>query len=188
MQKESIIQFTGFITQLDFQPFLKSWETYSRQFNNMDETTLLQQDDAGKPKYKFISRQVHDQLDFSFRFMKGRTAEHFAEQKVKVVQVGGYIPLQIGCPLPAESTDSKIVAFVSHDEIDLDFFRELSNYRYLNIFQAYYESCTYGHILEFFSKPSEASELLLQLKTRPGIEAALFKECPLPFHRTVKAR
>ena len=89
------------------------------------------------------------------------------------------MPLQIECRHPDER-DVKVMAFISHNETDINFYSQVSLYRHLNIYQAYYESCTYGHILEFFTPETDAHELVEQLKTRAGIDVALYRECLVP--------
>ncbi len=180
MKKNSITQFVGFITDLDFDEFVVKWEHYAKQFMANSGAMTLQQEAETKSRYKYVSQHECLEHDFRFAFMKGRSSEHFPEQKVKVVQAGGYTPVQIGCRYHDENVDAKVMAFISHHENDIDFYRQLSSYRYLNIYEAYYESCTYGHILEFFTPETDVPDLLQQLKTRPGTEVAIYRECLVP--------
>jgi hypothetical protein len=112
--------------------------------------------------------------------MNERRSEHFPEHNVKVVQVGGYMPVQLKRKHNEEDGEVKLIAFISHNENDLDFYRSLTLYNSLNIHQAYYESCTYGYIMEFFVPENDADELMQQLKQRPGVETGLYKECLVP--------
>jgi len=51
-------------------------------------------------------------------------------------------------------------------------------YRFLNIYEAYYESCTYQYILEFFVAELRARDLMRQLKLRTSdAEIGMYKEC-----------
>lgn len=178
MKKDSIVQFVGFITRLGFDEFVGKWEQYARQSSANSRDMILQQG-IETNKYKYVSQQECPEGNFKFAFMKGRSSEHFAEHKVKVVQAGGYMPVQVNC-LHAQNGDVKVMAFIDHHETDIEFYTRLPLYRHLNIYQAYYESCTYAYILEFFTPETNAVELLQQLKTRTGTEAALYRECLVP--------
>jgi hypothetical protein len=176
MKKDSIVHFVCFITDLDLEEFHVKWELYAKRFTTGKEARILQQNGETKGRYKYVSKHVCPNEDFRFTFMKGRTSEHFPEQKVKVVEAGGYSPVQIQCLNNGDAGDVRILAFINHNEPGTDYYRQLTMYHYLNIYEAYYESCAYGYILEFFISPTDASELLLQLKARAGIEYASYKE------------
>jgi hypothetical protein len=180
MKKDSIVHFVCFVTDLNFEEFHVKWEQYARKFVTAKEVMILQQSGETKSRYKYVSKHVSQNEDFKFTFMKGRLSEHFPEQKVKVVEAGGYKPVQIECEQNDEPGDVRVLAFTSHNETDTSFFSELSMYQHLNIYQAYYESCTYGYILEFFVSATNAPDLLLQLKARPGIEVATYQERLVP--------
>jgi hypothetical protein len=171
-QNNSIIQFVSFVTSLEPEQFVVQWKHYAKDFVN----AVLQQGTETKTKYKYVSKHQYQDQNFKFEFMKGRSSEFFPDQKVKVIQAGGYTPVQIGCANPKANTGVKIMAFLGHSEVDIKFYQQLS-YQYLNMYQAYYESCTYGYILEFFVPETSAADLLQQLHTRSGVEVAGYKEC-----------
>jgi hypothetical protein len=179
MKKNTIVQFVCFITQLDFDEFVPKWDNYAKKIMTDPGATVLQE--AGsKGKYKYVSQHGYSEDNIRFAFTKGKSSDHFAEQKVKVLQAGGYTPLQTGSTYHDENTDVKVLAFVSHSDNDLDFYRQLATRRSLNIYEAYYESCTYGYILEYYIPESNAADLLQQLKTRSGIEVAVYRESMVP--------
>lgn len=179
MKKDTIVQFVCFVTNLEFDEFLPKWEFYAKRLmNNKTETNLQQQIATSKNKFRYISQ--HEWPDFHFTFMNKKQSEHFPEQKVKVVQAGGYIPLQHKKRQTEDDNEMMIVAFLGHNENDLDFYKKLPSARQLNIFQAYYESCTYGYVLEFFVAENDADELLFQLKQRIGVESGIYRECLVP--------
>ena len=64
--------------------------------------------------------------DFRFAFMKGRSSEHFPEHTAKVVQAGGYMPVQIQCEHDDEEDDVKVIALLVHNETDLGFYHRLN--------------------------------------------------------------
>ncbi len=187
MKKDSVIQFVGFITNLEFSDFVPQWEEYAKQFMKVPGAKITQRKSDAKNTFKYVSQHELPEGGFHFNFMKGRNSEHFPEQRVKVVQAGGYLAAEMGSKLHEIKGCVKTMAFISHDENDIDFYRQLTGYRYLNIYQAYYENCTYGHILEFFSAPAQAQVLLEQLQARPGCEAGFYKDCAVPSARMASA-
>jgi hypothetical protein len=181
MQKGSIIHFVGFITAIEPEDFVSQWEQYARHFKTRSGGMFLQQQQEADTKFRFkyLSRHEYREGDIRFSFMKERSSEHFPEQQVKVVQAGGYSPLQVECKNPGNSKDVTVMVFVSPRKNDMDFYRQLT-YHKLNIYEAYYENCTYSHILEFLVTETDVSEILLQLKLIPGIEVSVYKECMVP--------
>ena len=175
MKKDSIIQFVCFITELEPESFTSSWDAYAKVCGNDKHAILLHRNSKGKTKYRYVSQHSCDEQTFKFAFMKGRVSEHFPDHKVKVVQTGGYQPLQIQYKL-ADSNDETIVAFVDHNGPMLDTFKEFTSYTHLNIYQAYYESCVYGYILQFNAKEEDTAEVIRQIKDT-GTDVGCYKEC-----------
>lgn len=181
MIKDTIVQYVGFITNLTIEEFTPKWDQYAKRLmNKKHEPILLEQLAKSKNKFKFISLHKWPDRDFNFTFMNERKTEHFLEHNVKVVQLGGYITSSVKQKGLSEDGDSIVVAFVNHQESDIDFFRNLPFHRHLNINQAFYESCTYGYVLEFISSEKDNEELVVLLKQRPGVETGIFKECLVP--------
>ncbi len=178
MKKDTIVQFVGFVTNLELPEFTPKWEQYSsRMMNKIPEPVLHQKSPEAKNKFQFISQQQILDNSQVFDIKNEKRSSHFPELNVKVVHTGGYIILQQLKRQPEGDTDLKVFALLSHDDNDLSFYSDQPYYSNLNIYQAYFESCTYGYILEFFVPEKSASELLLQLKARPGIETGVYKEC-----------
>jgi hypothetical protein len=176
MHKNHIIQFVGFNTTLPFNEFNPQWEKYSRDCKQSGGAAVLLEDTDSLGRYKFLSQHHCDSGDFKFAFMKGRNSEHFPDQKVKVVLAGGYIATQMATRHYGHH-DDKIIAFLGHNENDLSFYKQLSEYSHLNIYQAYFENCIYGNILEFFAPEIAMPELSKKLKQRQGVEAMTYREC-----------
>ncbi len=181
MIKDTIVQFVCFVTNLKLDEFAPKWERYAEKLIHKKSEPVLQQHAAEtKTKFRYVSQHEWPDRDFHFIFTNEKRSEHFPEHNVRVLQAGGYIPLHLKKRNSEKDGDIKLIAFISHDENDLDFYRQLPLYRHLNIHQAYYESCTYGYVLEFFVPEDAADELLLQLKQRSGVEAGIYKECLVP--------
>ena len=178
MIKDTIVQFVCFITNLELDEFTPEWEKYAeRLMNKKAEPALLQLVTEAKNKFRYISQHEWPERDFNFSFINDRPSKYFPENKVRIVQAGGYIPVQVKRKRPGENADIKLVALVSHNENDINFYKQLPFYTNLNIHQAYYESCSYGYVLEFFVPEMNADELLIQLNQRPGVEAGMYREC-----------
>ena len=178
MKKDIIVQFVGFVTSLKLNEFIPKWEGFAQKLKGKNTESFLQQH-AGetKNKFKYISQHEWNDADFDFTFMNERKSDHFPDHNVRVIQAGGYVPVQIQRKRNKENGDIKIVAFIGHDEREMNFYSDLNGlYSSLNIYQAYYESCLYSHVMEFFVKESNFAELLNQLKLRPGVETGVYKE------------
>lgn len=178
MKKDTIVQFVCFVTTVELNEFAPKWENYAKKLlNKKSESTLQQQATGVKNKFRYISRHEWPERDFHFTFMKEKWSEVFPEHNVRVIQVGGYIPFETKGKQTEEDSDVKLIAFIGHDENDIDFYKDLPLFRQLNIHQAYYESCSYGYVMEFIVPENDAEELLMLLKKRPGVETGMYKEC-----------
>ena len=181
MKKDKIFQFVGFITNLGPDEFAPKWEQYAKRLMmKKAEPALLQQVSGTKSKFRYISQHEWPDQDFQFSFMDERRSEHFPEHNVKVVQTGGYIPLSFERRHPEEENDVKLIAFIGHNETDIEFYRRLPLYHHLNIYQAFYESCSHGYVMEFIVPEKNADELLLQLKQRSNTETGVYRDCFVP--------
>ena len=179
MKKDAIVQFVCFTTDLPFTEFVTLWDFYATQFTNSHSHLKLQEQFDSKSKFKYISQHERQEKEFEFAFMKGRNAGHFPEHKAKVIKVGGYMAQQIEYANHTGKGLVKIIAFISHGENDISFYNKLP-YRYLNIYQAWFESCLYAYVMEFFVVEDRAAGLLGQLKARDRADAGFYKESCLP--------
>lgn len=182
MNKENVVQFVGFVTKLKPQEFTENWHQYSNQSKEQLRTTKLHEATGGKTtnRYSYLSQHFSDSAEFKFAFMKGKSSENFPERMAKVVLMGGYTAIQLELTRHERTNEQMLVVFLNGDETELDFYRE-QQYQYLNIYQAYYENCSYSYILEYFVAADDAEELINILKTRSHNELALFKECSLSY-------
>lgn len=179
MAKSNIIQFIGFITQMNTSDFLKDWEHYSEESSAIRGTAILHREVQENSRFQFISRHTFRESELSFAFMKNRAKKsRFVKelQTIKVVQTGGYLQVQTGCRSDS-CAEVKVIAFVGHNAGNINYFRELSSYKYMNIYEQYFENCMYQHVLEFYSLEKDAAELLQQLKSVQGVDAAMYEEC-----------
>jgi hypothetical protein len=177
MEEDNIIQFVGFNTDFGHEEFYNQWEYYSGTLDTVPDTTILQQGAGTKNRFQYLSQ--HEFLEQGLRFAFGKSAfrRHSPEMKITVTQLGGYSPIKIEAKYYDDNNDVKVMAFINHDQANIEKYTQLAPYRYLNIYQAYFENCMYSYILEFFTSEDEASGLLRELKTCPGTEAEIYKAC-----------
>lgn len=179
MKKNTIVQFVCFITNLGFDEFASQWEIFVKRFPNKHSAMSLQES-VSKSRFKYISQHEWPQEDFQFAFVQKKGADSFPEHTVKVVQAGGYAPIQVKYNNQSDNGLIKIIAFIGHNEVDIDFYKKQPLSRFINIYQAYYESSSYAYVFEFFVEEQNADGLMDILKNRHGIEVAAYKDCLVP--------
>jgi hypothetical protein len=181
MKKDTIVQFVGFITTLEFDDFITRWDSFAKRFTKKNVKTTILELAGSKSRYKYLSQHQWPQEDFQPAFMEKKRSESFPEHTVKSVQFGGYnLFAQTSNGKAAGKGLVKVMAFISQNENDIDFYRNLDGFSSLTIYQAYYESCTYGYVIEYLAEEKNAAALVEQLKTRHGNEVAAYKDCPVP--------
>jgi hypothetical protein len=179
MESETIVQFVWFETAGDNMEFMTHWDEYSKEMRKV-QAIKLQQEIGNKKNARYLSQHSCHQDDFRFVFKKERRSAQFPELEMRVRQLGGYTTSQLQCKRASKKDESKIFAFITGPAADLDVFRQLSHYRFLNIYEAYFESSNYNYILEFFVENSYAKEFMEQLKLQNcHLESGMYKECLL---------
>ena len=177
MEKEAIVQFVCFETAGDNNEFITQWDQYSKEVGNKHKIKL-QQEVGEKRRAKYLSQHSCYKDDFKFVFKKERRSAHTPEVEMKVRQLGGYTTLQIQCDHNSKKDESKIFVFVVGGESNVEVFKQFSHYRFLNIYEAYFESSNYNYILEFFVENNHTAEFMEQLKMQNRhIESGMYKEC-----------
>jgi hypothetical protein len=181
MKKDTIFQFVCFDTTLPLNKFLPLWEIFAEKFVNKKASSItLYGQENTRNKLGYISKNEWPSDDFQFVFQKGKISDIFPAGQVKVIQAGGYSPVQIEQIKKAQKGEIKILAFVSDQRADINFYRELKPYNHLNIYEAYYENSVYRYVLEFFVKEADAANIIEQLKKQSlHIDTGTYKECVL---------
>lgn len=180
MSKDSIIHFVGFITRIEPEDFVPQWEQYALHFKaGPGGMVLYQQDGSSKNKFKYLSRHEYNDSSVRFSFMQGRSSEQFPEQQVKVVQAGGYSPVQSDKRSNSKKNDALVLVFVQPQKHDTSFSSGIA-YASLKKFEAYYENCLYSSILEFIIPDKELPGFLEQLNAVDGIEVSTYRNCMVP--------
>ena len=176
MKKDTIVQFVSFETSVATKEFRAQWEEANKLVTVKQEVTL-QQEVEGKNLYRYLSQYRFHEDDILFPFKKERRSAQGPEMELRVKEAGGYSPLQLECDHETTANDCKVFVFLSTAP-DMNIYKELLSYQYLNIYQAYYESCAYTYILEFFVDNRNLSQLVEQLKLHNRIsEIGVYKEC-----------
>src|SRR5688500_16377639 len=128
MKKDNIIQFVCFNTQLGAKEFTSKWENHMQ--NAMSRPAVLHSliETEMKMPYNFISVHEDGDDDYGFALLNGKRTEMVPGQKIKVSQAGGYIEI-IEEPVASEKPgDVKVLAFISHHENEISFYRQLRPY------------------------------------------------------------
>ena len=173
--KDAIVQFVCYETNMNTEEFVMQWERFTKRFLNKGIEVTLQEQMFARNKFRFISRNVWPQDSFQFVFMEGRLSHNFPEGHVKVVEAGGYTPLQIECNHAKDAT--KIMVFAKNPKTDTESYKKMTGYQHLNIYEAYYESCKYAYILEFFVKEMNVTDFRKQLDLKNNLtEIGVYKE------------
>jgi hypothetical protein len=177
MKEDTLYQFVGFETNVGLDDFTSQWENFARKFFRRDiHSITLQQQVKSRNRFKFMSMNKWPEDNFCFSFMEGRGSEYFPDHRVKVVQAGGYTPVRIECNNCTHG-ELKILLLLKQEYINEKTFDNLPLH-HLNIFEAYYQSCLYSHIVEIFADQGDAAELYDLLKHRyANCDAGLYREC-----------
>lgn len=179
MEKEPIIQFVCFETTGDSAEFISQWDKYVKGMSDKQKIRLLRETGIRKTS-RYLSKHKCYADEFKFIFKKARRSARFPEIEMRVRQLGGYTVVQLEYDHDSEPDENAVYVFVNNTKGDLDDYRRLPNYRYLNIYKAYFESSTYDYILEFFADKNHAHELMQQLKSQDRhFELGMYKECLL---------
>jgi hypothetical protein len=179
MKKNTIVQFVCFDTPLGVVDFLPQWENFADKFlGNRANAITLHLQEGNKNKFRYVSKNEWPSDDFQFIFQQARVSEKFSAGQVKVLQAGGYLPVQIENEKRIGKGLIKIFAFVNDTRTELNFYKELKGDDYLNIYEAYYENSLFSYVLEYYVKETAAPAILDQLKKQSlHTEAFLYREC-----------
>lgn len=172
------MQFVCFTSTLETEKFKEIWEPSAKLLVSELANNLLLEGVAEKNsnRFNYVSQHICSKADFKFAFTKEKRRLHFPEHRARIMEAGGYLPVLDQSTYNIEKGEVKIMAFIAHNEIQPDLYdRQIFNR--VNIYEAYFENCAYNYVMEFFLPLEEAPVLLQQLKSSPGVEAAIYKEC-----------
>jgi hypothetical protein len=170
----NIVQFVRFETTLDKDQFIQRWEEYYSS-SNKHANVILQQCKTGDI-FKYLVQHRCREGGLRFLFSKVANKSRIRRAVINAEQAGGYAVLQLERANETVARESKIFAFLASPLIDLNLYRQIDVPAKLNIYEAYYENCSYAYILEFFVKNINASELLEKIKKYNPTEIGTYKE------------
>ena len=182
MNIDMITQFVGFITKVDPETFIEEWELYNKRLGNKKSESILLELFHSSCRFKYISLHHSTQFDLFFNFMKGRNSDQFASHNVKVVQAGGYMLRENDSKYDQSNESDKLIVFIADNKINQDIFKEYPFY-HMNIYEPYYESCSYTTIIELFADPKNADDLVKSINKIPGVESGIYRQCVLSHHK-----
>lgn len=185
MKDESIVQFVRFTACADHDRFETIWKECAAQFMDGVDEAILQRSTgrSAQDKHHYISQHTCSKANFRFEFVKGKDG-YFPGHSANMIQLGGYLPVQLQCLHDENKDDVKIIAFITHPQKEFEFYYR-QTFRHLNIYEAYFENCAYSYIMEFFAQEPEAIALVKQLRSNPGNMAAIYQECQLVYPERV---
>jgi hypothetical protein len=177
MQEDMLFQFVGFETTVGLDDFSSQWENFAKKFFKQDiHAITLQQQLKSKTRFKYMSMNEWPQDKFCFSFMEGRGSDYFPDHRVKVVQAGGYAPVRFECSNCTHG-EVKLLLLLREEAFSEQSFVKMPHH-HLNIYEAYYQSCLYSHIVELFTDQDDAVELYDQLKKRyTHGDVGMYREC-----------
>jgi hypothetical protein len=174
----NIIHFIGFATPLETEKFIPAWEQYSKkEMFRKKAPQLFQQQPGSRHKFNYVSLHTWPDTEANFSFTKSDKAGYFRELPVQLVHIGGYLPLEPTNANLHQDAEYRLLVMAGHNEYDPEFYKSLPFSFRLNSYQAYYESCSYGYIFEYFAGEQEIEEIMNALKSRAGTERILCRDC-----------
>lgn len=179
MRKDTIVQFVAFETTLNSEDFINKWEQFNHSFEGNPAVVLQQSEYDGKT-FKYLAQHRLPGGDFLFTFSKARKTTRAPETEIRTRQMGGYSVLQSQRnSYECLANESKLFVFINDSRADLEEYKKILAGASLNIYEAFYENCTYQYILEFFAKAEMIDAAVRKLKPMSNHFLGIYKECLL---------
>jgi hypothetical protein len=177
MSQTSIVQFVSFETILDREKFIPQWELFNRSAKTVLRVTLQQSEKKGG--FQYMAQHRYAEGEFQFVFEKRAKSSRTPEVEIKARQAGGYAILQLERNIDTYEDENKVFVFISDPQTDLQPYRELSNNKNLNIYEAFYENCQHAYILEYFITHKDEAAFLEKLRLYCPNKFEVYKDCML---------
>jgi hypothetical protein len=174
MSDLKIVQFVCFETTLDKGEFIKRWEEYQRSADSDANIRLMQCEKD--QSYRYLVQHTCTEGELRFVFSKANHSSRTRRAIVTARQAGGYMVLQSETTGRCTSSENRIFVFFTSPRIDLEACRQGARPGKLNIYEAYYENCSYAYILEIVVKSKDLSVVLEQVGQCNPAEIDVYRE------------
>ena len=177
MGATGIVHFVRFETTLDAEAFIKRWEDYNWSAGSDRNITLQQSEKNGV--FRYIAQHWCTADGLNFMFTKTARSPRMRRAEIRATLIGGYSVWLGEAKKNVPAGETKFFVFLTSPPIDLNVYKRLTVPVKLNIYTAYYESCQYSCILEYFVRDEYVMELQDQLKQFETAETGMYKECAM---------
>ena len=133
-----------------------------------------------KGGFKYVSQHRFEAGESLCVFSKDQRTSRVVQASIKTTQAGGYSILQQEKLPDNAGSEQKLFVFLTDPTTDLTIYKTLSVSCKLNIYEAYYENCSYAYILEYFVKAKDATTLQTELSLHGLEEVNIFEEFAVP--------
>ena len=175
MSTDKIVHFVYFETVLHPEEFIGKWEHFLRSENSSVNVTLQQSKKDNL--YKYIAEHRCTSEEFEFIFTKAAKTTRSKEVEIKTKHLGGYLILQEEHGSDIKANESKLFVFLNYSNKDFSAYKQMPFPIKLNIYEAYYENCTYAYILEYFVMDRNVEQLCDQIQQYNAVVVDVYKEC-----------
>jgi|SRR5690348_16392446 len=175
MTENTIVHFVCFETLLESEPFMKRWKEFTHS-SGSNADVIIQQSRKNKCYLYIAQHGFKSSDDLQFKFYGERSSSRIVQERIKATPIGGYTVLQSESANEAATGESKIFMFLADVRTDLNFYKETPFNGKLNIYEAYYQSCSYAYILEYFVQSGQAAALKEYLKNYDNSEMEIYNE------------
>lgn len=175
MKGNTIVHFVCFETILESEPFMKRWKEFTHS-SGSNRDVILQQSKKNKQCLYIAQHGFKTTDDTQFEFYGERASSRIIQERIKTTVIGGYSLLQSESSGEAARGESKIFMFLPNGRANLTLYKEVPFQRKLNIYEAYYQSCNYAYILEYFIPSSNAAALKEYLRNNDNSEMDIYNE------------
>jgi hypothetical protein len=174
MKTNKIAHFVYFETMLCSNDFLVRWQRYHSSAN-INAEVILQESKAGDV-FMYIAKHCCNSDEFQFAFTKASKSTRAKQTEIKKVQLGGYSIIQQQNTGNAKEDEYKLFIFLDDKHTNISAYQQVQSSSKLNIYQAYFENCSYAYILEYFIKQADIVQFKENLQQFNTTASPVYKE------------
>lgn len=178
MRNNQIVQFVSFITSSEPETFLPAWKKYAREeMFPKNEPILLQRQSGSRNKFQYLSRHSWPEGEDCFSFKTSRKQGYFPEFPVQIQHIGGFIPVETVPACFQKENKHRLLVLAEQDDGEPSRPDGQPLVYRCNRYQAFYESCRYAQVTEFFGDSESLETIAGFYRLKPGTEAVLLRDC-----------